>query len=337
MRITKKILAYMLPLALAAGLFWYTYKDTDFGKIIESLSDVNYWWIGLSSVFMIISHWARAKRWIMIYAPLGFYPKPKNAFLATMGGYFANLLLPRMGEITRCALLKRTDEIDMDKSVGTVLAERAADLLTLLFFSLIAVILKFELLSGFFTDLLSQKKSKTTAAHSYLSLGFIGVLCVGLFAVLLIVFLVFRTRILQSKLFANVGSFAKGIWLGMMSIFKIKAKAIFLVYTILIWGGYLLTAQVSFFAFEPTASLPFYASFMILVVGSYGMIVPVQGGFGAYHAIVALSFVRLYGLSQSSAEAAALLLHSAQTIFTLVVGGLCFLYALQISKKKADL
>lgn len=46
--------------------------------------------------------------------------------------YAANLVLPRVGEVSRCGMLAKYDDVSFAKSLGTVVTERLIDTLTIL-------------------------------------------------------------------------------------------------------------------------------------------------------------------------------------------------------------
>ena len=143
-RILISILKYTLSLAIAILLLWYVFKDIDWSKMQQDLQNADYKWVLASIVISLISHLLRSLRWNLILQPLGYSPKVSNTFVAVMVGYLANFVYPRLGEVTRCGILHRIEKIPFKTSIGTVIAERAFDLITLLF--LIGVTLLFEFL-----------------------------------------------------------------------------------------------------------------------------------------------------------------------------------------------
>ena len=58
----------------------------------------------------------------------------------------------------------------------------------------------------------------------------------------------------------------------------------------------------------------------LMVVGSLGWIIPVPGGFGAYHGIISVTLMSIYGLSQTNSLAFAAVSHEAQVVQMLVIG-----------------
>src|SRR5690606_23635889 len=149
----KAVLKYTISLTVAGGLFWYVYKDLDITTSIAMLKGANYSWVFLSVFLAVISHFIRAYRWNLILEPVTNKPTLSRTFVAVMVGYLANLVVPRMGEVSRCGVLKKTDGIPMAVSIGTVVAERVIDLISLLIIIFVGFMIEFdrlnEFLSGF--------------------------------------------------------------------------------------------------------------------------------------------------------------------------------------------
>jgi len=335
MKLLKKVIGYTLPLIFAAVLVWYTFKGVDIDQMWLSIADANYFYIVLSALPMTVAHYSRGRRWQLLLQPLGHKLTTFDAFLAVMSGYFANLLVPRMGEVTRCAVLQKRNNIPMSESVGTVVVERVFDLIMLLVITGIAFIVEFQKLTTFFTDKLAQKKAlestQPAADNSSLYIG-LGI-ALMVFIVVGITLFVNRKKILQNKFVPKIKGFLVGLWEGILSIRKLERPKEFIFHTMLIWVGYYLTLYLSMFALGATADLGMLAAFTILVVGSFGMVAPVQGGLGAYHWIVTMGLVELYQVARIPAAGAATLFHTSQTIYTFAIGALCSLWVL-VDKSK---
>lgn len=195
-----------------------------------------------------------------------------------MVGYTTNLMLPRAGEVARCGVLQKMEDVPTQITFGTVLTERIIDLLILL--SLVGIVLVVEfnrishILFGFFGDAWDTlPKNKV-----YLVL-----IIASLFGLtFLVVLYIFRQKI---KLFfrTKVGALLQGIWQGVISVKNVENKTVFVLYTLLIWLMYYLMAYVLFFVAPETALLSPIQGLAILVMGGIGMAMPVQGGIGAYN------------------------------------------------------
>ena len=134
-------------------LTYFTYKERlslGLNKVGRDLAGANYFWVGLSLIMALISHWYRALRWNLLINTLGYKPRAIITFYSVLIGYLANVAVPRLGEVTRCGVLSKSENIPADKLFGTVLLERGIDLLCLLALVIIAFVLQLDVLSGFF-------------------------------------------------------------------------------------------------------------------------------------------------------------------------------------------
>ena len=118
-------------------------------EIYDTFIQANYWWIMLSLVIALLSHYSRTIRWMILLKAMGYKPRVKITFFAVMIGYFANLALPRLGEVTRCGILARYNKIPMQKSIGSVVTERGLDLISLGLAFLIAFFVHLDKLNQF--------------------------------------------------------------------------------------------------------------------------------------------------------------------------------------------
>src|ERR1700744_3015334 len=145
---------YIFFAALAAFFVWLSLKDMDakkWAQLKDALDRANYWLLVPVLGLLLASHWLRALRWRQLIQPMGYDPSKLNCFLGVMIGYFVNLGAPRLGEVVKCTILARYERIPADKLVGTIVAERAFDVVCL------AVVFGLTFLSQF-----SPMPSRTT-------------------------------------------------------------------------------------------------------------------------------------------------------------------------------
>lgn len=326
-------------LFLAAGilLLILAFKGQNFSSILGELKKADYRFVACSLAALMAAHFIRALRWKMLIRPLGFNPSSMDVFSAVMIGYLANLAVPRMGEVSRCAILNRTDKAPVEKLLGTVITERIADILMLLLLMGITFISQYDLIAAFIhKEVMQGLLSKTRNAGSFLikfGLAFMLILALGAY---------FFTRYKKSLL--NLGpvkkltALVKGIAEGVRSIRKMKHSWLFLFYSVLIWGLYALSTGLVFYALPATSSLPLSSALYVLCAGSLGMVAPVQGGIGAYHFMVTQALF-LIGIAKADGLAYATINHSSQLLLFLVAGGIFLLYILVVKpgRKIADM
>ncbi len=300
--------------------------------MLQRLKDVNYHWILLSFCLAIISHILRAYRWNLLLQPLGYQLTTFRTFLAVMVGYFANLIIPRAGEISRCGILKKTDNVNMTNSIGTVVAERAVDLVMLLVVVFIAFLVEFRLLNDYLFGFFQSKLVQISRNMIIIYLG--GGMALFLILMLFIVVSRYKEKLKQNVLFLKFRHFMRELIEGLTSIRKLNNRLGFVVSSVFIWVLYFLMSYVAFFAIPETSGLGLVAGLSILAMSSLGMLAPVQGGIGAYHALVAGVLV-FYGVGDHVSAFFAGLLHSSQVLLIIVVGGISFFTSLYIPKKNA--
>ena len=328
----RNTLKYILTLTIAAFLLWYVYKDIDFQEaVLQRLGDISYGWIALSVIFGLVAHVLRAYRWNILLEPLGYeHLSTFRTYLAVMTGYMANMFVPRMGEVTRCAILKKTDNVAMTSSLGSVVAERTFDLLILVSMIMIGFILEFDKLAGFAQEHWASKigafKNINTLALTLVA-GFLFFLMV-----MFVAYRILRTKLRRNPLILKIRQFLREMLEGFLSVRKIKNRSGFWISTFGIWVLYYLMAYIVFFSIPETSHLGMLAGLSVLIMGGLGMSAPVQGGIGAYHIFVS-SILSLYGVAPESGKFFAFILHTTQFLTVIIVGVISLSISLLISKK----
>ena len=325
----KNFLKYTISLAIACGLLWYVYKDLNLAAMVAKLGSVNYFWVFLSLIIALSSHVVRAYRWNLLLSPLGYQLSTFRIFLAIMVGYFVNLLLPRMGEISRCGILKRTDDVPITTSLGTVVAERIIDVISVLFVVGLTLLLEFQQLKEFFFGFVVSTFDNFNFLNLLLVLGIIGMIT------LVIALLVWarREKLGQHGLFQKIKTFAQEMLKGLTSTRRLKNRTGFWVSTVVLWILYYLMSYTMFFTLSETSHLGLLAGLSVLTMGSLGMAAPVQGGIGTFHVLVSGVLV-LYGVSEPDGVLFATLTHGIQTLSFVIFGGISFVISLLISRRK---
>lgn len=327
----KKVLQYAISLGLAGGLLWYVFKDIDLVAMFNRLGEADWRWIAVSFVVTFIAHIVRAWRWRMLMEPLGYTPSASNTLVAVLTGYFANYIVPRMGEVTRCGTLYRLDKVPVNLGFGTVVAERIFDVLTLLVLIALNFLLEFDRLSSFFLEFFSSKLNKEDGQETLTS-WLLTAAVLGLVVIAVFGFLLFRNRAFREKFLANalvkkVVDFGKGMLDGLLSIRRLKSPGLFILSTVLIWICYYYASYVLFFCVPETAGLGMLAGLTLLVIGSIGMTAPTPGGIGAYHLLVG-NVMLLYGLTKQDGIALATFVQGSQMVLMLALGAVAFLIVL---------
>lgn len=326
------ILKYSLSTALAVGLFWYLYRNQPVGEMLEKFKQVNYWFVLLSGAIYLLSHYNRAVRWRLMLQPLGYQTGDLRTFLAVMVGYLANLAVPRMGEVTRCAMLNRTADVPVNVSFGAVVAERVIDMICMLLITFGIILLEFDVIGGFIMDGLNQKTEGTNNNNKWIILGAIAI--IGLIGLALL--FVFRKKLQQLPLYDKIEKFILGLRDGLLGVLQLdrKKKILYFLHTISMWTCYCLTSYYLFFTLPETSILSIHCGLAILVMSAVSVIIPAPAGSaGVYHYFIG-STVVLYGVTKQQGMELAFLMHSAQTFFLLTAGSLSLIATLILANKK---
>lgn len=313
----KKILSfvtYLLTLGLGIFLIWLSVKGlrpNDIQLMKDAVSKANFWLLIPILIMGFVSHWSRALRWKYLMEPLSLSPSTSNAFFAVMIGYLANLAFPRLGEVLKCTILAKYEKIPADKLIGTIIAERAFDMLCLLLIFFLTFIVQID----FATELLQGLKAKqSNDGQSYFFYYLVGTFI--LFAVLFAL----RHRIANLAFFRKLREIAKNVVTGIMSFKKMKHKKEFVLHTFLIWAMYMGMIVLGFQSIAATNHLGINAGFSVLSFGSVGMIVT-PGGLGAYTGLVE-KIVSLYGVEKAFAVAISWIIWLVPTLIIIIGGGI---------------
>lgn len=325
--LVKQVLKYILLLAISFALLWLVLRQVDVEELFSRLSEVNYYWILASILFALISHVARAWRWNLMLHPLGYTPGLGTTFTALMVGYLANLALPRFGEVARCGVLRKNAGIPFPAAFGTVLAERALDLIVLLLIVGGTLLLEFDRLGAFLGEVFAGDSRLSSGLLIALALSGVTLLLIGLF-----LWRLFHPRLMKNSFYQKVVSLGRDLVAGLLSIRRIRRQGAFWSSTLLIWVMYYLMTYVVVLCIPQTSDMSLVAGLSILAMGGIGMAAPVQGGIGAYHFLVTGTLV-VYGATKGDAVLLALLLHTSQLIFMMVAGGISLLISLFTQNK----
>jgi uncharacterized protein (TIRG00374 family) len=321
----KSTIKYLFSTLLAIALLYWAFSSSNlsWNDLSQTLASANYTWVGLSIIISIIAHYLRAIRWNQLLAVMHYKPGTIRTFSAVLIGYFANFIIPRMGEVSRCGSLQKTAEIPFEKSFGTVITERIVDLLCLAIVLGINLLIEFEPLKNYLFPNLHLPGNSILIAFAILL--FISVLLVRKYKNSF--FLYVNSKKESSKIIKLLIGWIDGI----KSILLVKNPLLFILYSIGIWLCYYLNAYILLLAFPESMSLGLGAAVTILVMGSFGMTMPTQGGIGAYHSLVGSTLV-YYGIQKTNAAALATFFHGTQMISILLLGGLSFLITLILPK-----
>jgi uncharacterized protein (TIRG00374 family) len=327
-----------LVIFLGIGVFfiyWFLLKLDPEQKaaIWQSFREADYWWVAVAMLCSLLSHVARALRWQLLFHPIGYRPRLNNTFGSVLVAYLANLAFPRAGEVMRCATMRTSENIPMEKSLGTVVTERAVDIICWIVLLVVAVAMNTSMLSEVVVDQDTQMTVRMWMEQkglSILSNYFIFIL-IAFFVALYFLFRLTRKWWSHIAWMMKVRSFLVGIWQGVVSIKDLPHPIRYVVWTIIMWVAYFLGTYSCILALPFLSHAGSGAAFSVLIFGTIAFMVS-QGGLGSYPLITAGILV-LYGVSYTQGLAGGWIGWFLQT--TVSIGfGLLSLVAASFYKKK---
>lgn len=311
-RILSNIFKIISPIAIAAGILWWMYRGIEWDVIWSALDgEMNWTWMILSLPFGILAQVFRALRWKQSLEPMGEKVRTSTCINAIFLSYGSSLVVPRVGELLRCGVLKRYDGVSFSKGIGTVVTERVVDILIILLLSFITIITQIPV----FTHIARQTGMSMEGILSQFSVtGYI----VTAFCILTLTascwFIAKKMNMLErARLVLN------DMRDGLFSIRYIRRRGLFIAYSVGIWVAYYLHFYLTFFCFDYSSVLGCMPALVAFVVGTFAVLVPTPNGAGPWHFAVKTVLV-LFGVSQIDGAVFVLIVHTIQTALVALLG-----------------
>ena len=301
-----------LPIAVGAFVLYWVYRDFDFRQARQVLRHGMDWgWMVVSLAFGVLSHVLRGWRWRLSLEPLGLRPRTMDCVDAVFISYATNLVLPRVGEVSRCGVLRRYDGVPLSQSLGTVVTERVVDMLCVVLVTGLAFALQLPVFLTFF----QQTGTKIPSVEHLVRSPWTYVSLVCVVGAVALVWGILRLWSIPHRLRAVL----RGIGQGVMSVRGVRSVPLFVALTVGMWLCYFYHFYIAFFCFPFTADLGSLAGLVMFVAGTIAVIVPTPNGAGPWHFAV-ITMMMLYGVSPTDAGTFALLVHAIQTLLVIVLG-----------------
>ena len=325
MKISNIILKILMPLALGGAILYWMYRGEDWQTIVHVTTDeMNWTWMLLSFPFGILAQAFRGWRWRQTLEPVGEKPRTSVSVHSIFLSYAVSLLIPRVGEFTRCGVLKRYDNISFPKALGTVVTERAIDSLLVMGITVMVLLLEMSTFGTFF------QKTGTSIQGILQKFSLTGYLVVAVCVAAILILLHFLLR--KLSIYNKVRATLRGIWQGVISLKDVRNIPLFVFFTLGIWLSYFLHYYLTFFCFDFTADLGLGCALVTFIEGSIAVIVPTPNGAGPWHFAVKTMLI-LYGVADEQALYFVLIVHTIQTMLVVLLGVYAWL-ALNFTKIK---
>ncbi len=315
----KQILQFIVFLLLGILLLWIAFRNVRFHELAVGLREANYIFILFSVIINIFAFLSRVRRWNLLIYPMGYKPSFLNTLNALMTGYFANLALPRIGEVTRCVALGKKENIPVDKLIGTVLIERAIDLVSLIIIMIIMIFTSGDKINQFMKEtIFIPLKDKVLTPLGAAWIIWFSLLLVS--ATFLFLVIRYRKNLRKIPFISRIFDLSKGIIAGMKSITSLEKKREFIFHTVFMWLCYIFMTWVAVFAINNTSHLNLGDAIFLLVIGGFAMIAPVPSGIGAFHYIISRGLAFVQGVNLEDGALYAILTHESQMILIIIAG-----------------
>ena len=324
----SNLLKIVMPLTLGGAILYWMYRDFDFQMVRHvMLHEMNWTWMLLSFPFGILAQAMRGWRWTQTLDPSGEHPRHSTAVNAVFLSYAVSLVIPRIGEFTRCGVLKRWEDISFSKALGTVVTERAVDTLIVMFYSGLILLVEMSVFGTFF------RKTGTSLDHILSSFSLTGYLVTAIcgVAALVLLHLLLKNLSIYNKVKTTLG----GIWEGVLSLRGIKNLPLYLFFSVGIWVCYFLHYYLTFFCFDFTEDLGLGCALVSFVVANFAVIVPTPNGAGPWHFAIKTMLI-LYGVADEQALYFVLIVHSVQTMLVIALGVWAWARLAFTPKRKAE-
>ena len=324
----QDILKTVLSLALGVAIFWLLYRKTSFKEVWEIAKSAHFGIIASSLIFGLLGNYFRALRWELFLNSLGYNPKRESIVFATFGNYAVNFLLPRAGDIWRCGIVTKYDQIPFAKTFETFFVDKILDILA----GVALVIISLALYVDFFVTYFHQNPGFAenltgifTSVWLYLSLALI---IGGIF----VMFSYFK----ENPIVKKVNKFLQTVKYDMVLIARMKSKKKIIIYTILAWLSFYVYFYICFYAFDFTKNLGPIIGWIVFAMSNVGVAVPVQGGVGTWHFMVISSLIIL-GVGYEEASAFAGTIFTVQSVWIILLGVIGILALPYVKRKKENL
>lgn len=315
----------LLPLILGSGILYWMYRDFDFKQLEHVLwEEMDWTWMLLSLPFGALAEILRGLRWRQILCATGEKPRRSTIINSIFLSYAASLIVPRVGEFLRCGVQKRYDGISFTKALGTVVSERAVDIIVMLLVTSTTMLLQFGVFTTFF------EKTGTNIDGILSKFSSTGYLVTAICALAVVILL--HLLLKRLSIYNKVKTTFAGVWQGVKSIGHLSNVPLFILLSFGIWASYFIHYYITFFCFDFTSDLGVTCGLVTFVVGSIAVLVPTPNGAGPWHFAVKTMLI-LYGVAEVPALYFVLIVHTVQTLLIMVLG-IISMAALAMTKKE---
>ena len=319
MNTKKNNLKNLLPIFIGLFCIYYSFKNISFSDFKDYFTKINYLWVFAGIFLGALSHISRSYRWKFLIEPLGHKLGFINSVLTVFSAYLINYTIPRAGDIARGTMISKYEKIPFEKAIGTIVAERVVDVLSILIIILLGLIIEFERIS----ENLISFIAKIDLSTLFWALFFFIVFLATLYFI-----------IKRFKFFTKIQLFVNGLIDGVTVIFKMKKRNQFIFHSIFIWLMYVLMFYVTSKAFVELHEVSFFQLTISFTLAALSIMFS-NGGIGIYPLAVEES-LGWYGIQSTTGLAFGWVMWLSQTLMVVIFGGLSLFILPFINRSKNE-
>ena len=295
----------LLPVFIGVFCIYYSFKDISFSEFKEYFTKINYLWVFVGIFLGALSHISRSYRWKFLIEPLGYKLGFINSVLTVFSAYLINYTIPRAGDIARATMISKYENIPFEKAIGTIVAERAVDVISILVIIMIGLIIEFDKISNKLTGFFEQSDFSTL-----------------LWSSLIVLFIVTSLYVIikRFKFYKKIKLFLTGLIDGITIIFRMKKRNQFIFHSVFIWVMYVLMFYFTSKAFVGLNQVSFFELMISFTLAALSIMFS-NGGIGIYPLAVEES-LGWYGVQSTIGLAFGWVMWLSQTLMVVIFGGL---------------
>lgn len=323
----QKLLKLLLPLAFGVGIIWFILQKVDLQLLIDTVQKgIDWSWVAVSFAFALMANVLRGIRWRQQLRTVDVNPSLHEMSISFFGNYGMNLVFPRLGEVWRCNYIAHGNHKPFSTIAGTILSERLCDVLCSLTIVLLTLVVEGKVLLKFFLE--DGQSEAIAAAGGELRAESEPFLPLWVWLVILVVLLAVAWKVLHPQLkdwapYRYCMEVLQNVWVGFRSLKDLPNAWSYVGWSLLIWVCYFINTLTQFYFFDFTCHLGLTACLSVFVMGTISQILPIQGGLGAWQAMVIFALLQ-YGIDNQHAIVFSVVAWTLEQGFVILMG----LYAL---------
>ena len=314
----KNYFKILLPISVGVFCIYFSFRNINFSDFKQYFFEINYLWVAMGILLGALSHISRSYRWKFLINPLGYKLGFINSVLAVFSAYLINYTIPRAGDLARATMISKYEKIPLEKTLGTIVAERAVDVICIIVIIFVGLIIEFRRISDKLAFLFQDSE--------------ISVILIYFGAFVLMLFIL-NWIVKKSKYYKSITNFFSGIIEGLTVIFRMKKRNLFIIHSVFIWLMYVLMFWATSKAFVELYEVNFFQLMISFILAALSIMFS-NGGIGIYPLAVEES-LGWYGIQSTTGLAFGWVSWLSQTMMVVIFGGISLFVLPFINRSKS--